>query len=183
MGSLKYMTQLFGLPAAASGPHPYRRSDGANAIVYRDTSGRIQELSFKPGVFGWTLTELTASAGRSGLPALTDPILYVRADGVSAVLYLDFNSQHLFELDLDTAWFRTGHTNDLGRDRLHGAPRARPTRSTSAHGPGRRDRLGALGWNDGGGVPRPARGRHGTHLSDSVPRTGPGSTTPRPPMT
>ena len=55
MGSFN-MTQLFGLPAAASGPHPYRRPDGANAIVYRDTSGRIQELSFKPGVFGWTLT-------------------------------------------------------------------------------------------------------------------------------
>ncbi len=59
----------------------YRRSDGKNAIVYRSTDGGVIEIRLDST--GWTARQINV-----GMPTANgDPVAFVRADGVSAVVY------------------------------------------------------------------------------------------------
>ncbi len=59
---------------------PYRRSDGKNAIVYRSSDGSIIEIR---GEGSWVPKWINSRA-----PTATgDPAAFIRADGVSAVVY------------------------------------------------------------------------------------------------
>jgi hypothetical protein len=85
-------------PRAEDGPHPYLRSDGASAVIYRDLNYHVQELRL-PASQGssWVVSDLTACTGAPF--AETSPIPYVRADGVDAVLYVDGILGHVYELE------------------------------------------------------------------------------------
>jgi hypothetical protein len=87
------------LPTAANEPSAYLRADEVSAIVYVDHSGHIQDLTEAKGASSWSVWDMTSGTGAP--PAATDvaPVGYVRADGVSSVVYVDQN-RHVHEMTL-----------------------------------------------------------------------------------
>lgn len=69
-----------GAPSAGAKLSPYRRSDGLNAVVYRSGSTLV-ELVETSGI--WTAYTLPIGA----LVPAGDPAAYVRADGLTAVIF------------------------------------------------------------------------------------------------
>jgi len=93
---------------ALGAARPYLRSDGVNAIVYRDDLNHVSELSFATGDTSWTKRDLFAEAGIGSQQTLLEPVPYVHADGTNGVLFVDSATQHLYELGLSARAFRTG---------------------------------------------------------------------------
>ncbi|MGC4079512.1 MAG: hypothetical protein QM702_21220 [Rubrivivax sp.] len=104
LSELRAMAGAWGpasLPASTAGrPAVYTRSDGKNAVVYRNASTRhIVEILEAPE--GWVETDLTNAT--AGPDAAGDPAAYVRDDGVSAVVYRSTDSR-IIELTRTSAW-------------------------------------------------------------------------------
>jgi hypothetical protein len=80
-----------GSPPLASGtPAGYLRSDGVNAVVYRNASGGgLTELSIGPGDTQWS----AASLPNGGYEAASDPVAFQAAFANNAVLYRSGSNQ------------------------------------------------------------------------------------------
>jgi hypothetical protein len=74
----------------------FRRADGINSVIYRSSGGHIQSLELQSS--GWQTFDLTAVTNAE--PAAGAPVAYVRADGVSAIVYRGATTNHLIELRL-----------------------------------------------------------------------------------
>jgi hypothetical protein len=70
---------------AAGDPLGYVRADGVSAVVFRSSNGHINELRL--GTKGWIPTDLSVESNGTALPAASDPSPFVRADGLSSVVY------------------------------------------------------------------------------------------------
>jgi hypothetical protein len=71
---------------AAGNPSGFQRSDGVNSVVYRGVDGNVVELVL--GANGWTANNVRLVANNWLAPlAVGDPMAYVRADGVNAIVY------------------------------------------------------------------------------------------------
>lgn len=114
------LTALSGAPEPDSTPFGYVRSDGINAIVYHvvhPDGARVYELRLDNG---WHYDELTSASNAvlGGDP----PTGYVRADGISAVVYGGID-QHIHEISLQTTWRWADLTNLAGAPIAAGNPR------------------------------------------------------------
>jgi hypothetical protein len=91
------LSAITGAPNAVSDPYGYVRSDGVSAVVYRSTSdNHIREISLAVGTFNWSAADLS---GLTGAPAATGrPTAYVRADGISTVVFKSSGDSHIREL-------------------------------------------------------------------------------------
>lgn len=80
-----------GSPALAAGtPAGYLRSDGVNAVVYRNASGGgLTELSIGPGDTQWSALSLP----NGGFQAASDPVAFERAFANNAVMYRSTGNQ------------------------------------------------------------------------------------------
>lgn len=117
-GTWKKTNLLDGVSAPA--PNPLRwptafiRADGVPSIVYADFTEHLHELAFTGG--RWRATALTASASAPRLNGLAGPTAYVRADGVSAVVYCGENKR-IQELSLvDGRWRHADLSGDANTD-------------------------------------------------------------------
>jgi hypothetical protein len=79
-----------GLPGGATGdPSAYVRSDLVSAIAFTTSDGHIHEASFGGSPPDWHDGDVTnAAGGLSKAPAGSNPVGYIRADGVTAIVYL-----------------------------------------------------------------------------------------------
>ena len=94
-------------------PAGYARSDGVSAIVYRNSSNRLKELSLSGA---WGVGDLTAI---SGAPVMaSQPSAYVRADNVNAVVYRSADN-HIREISLAAGGWSAGDLSAIA-----GAPAA-----------------------------------------------------------
>lgn len=94
---------------AAGNPSGYVRQDGVNAVVYRGTDNHVYELRLTSS--NWVSLDLSNSASATSAAALavSDPVGFVRSDGVSAVVYRSADN-HVRDVFLDaTGW----HAEDL----------------------------------------------------------------------
>jgi len=102
-----------GVPTAAGDPVPYVRRDGVNAIVFRVTDGRVGELALVNG--GWAFGDLNQAS--NGAPLAKDtstPTGYVRADGVTVVVY-ESAAGRVIELALvQSGWVQSDLTSIVG---------------------------------------------------------------------
>jgi hypothetical protein len=95
------LTLITGAPTTLyNKPHGYVRSDGINAVVYSHYStyydfGKIYELRLDDGWKSYELTSVTVSTYYGSCP-----MGFVRADGVSSVIYGDLES-HADEIRLE----------------------------------------------------------------------------------
>jgi hypothetical protein len=84
-------------PLAAGDPFGYRRSDGVNAVIFRDTFNRIVELRIERGGAPWVAANLFdnvySTTGVMPPDAAGDPTAYRRADGANSIVYRGFNGQ------------------------------------------------------------------------------------------
>jgi len=90
----------------------YERSDGTSAVMYLDGDDHVKEISNATG--GWTLGDFTALFG--GPPAMAESQLspYVRADGLSAVVY-EGTDRNIYEYALaNNTWTLSNLTSILG---------------------------------------------------------------------
>lgn len=74
-----------GLPTASGDPVAFVRADGVSAVVYRSGTRIIELRLLSNENFG--LTDLTAAASITSMPASSDPSPTVRADGLTSVVY------------------------------------------------------------------------------------------------
>jgi hypothetical protein len=91
-------------PAPASnvtGVTAYVRGDGLSAVVFRGEDSHMHELALVGGTH-WEHFDLTAAAAARGTPAPPghSQRAYVRADGISAVVYNSVGDNHIHELAL-----------------------------------------------------------------------------------
>jgi hypothetical protein len=70
---------------AAGDPVGYVRADGVSAVVFRSADGHINEL--RHGTQAWIPTDLTVASNGTGNLASSDPTPFIRADGLSSVVY------------------------------------------------------------------------------------------------
>jgi hypothetical protein len=95
-GNLQQQTSLTSpCPTAAGDPAAYVRSDGASAVVFRSSQNNLIELSVRSGT-GWLpWADLTFQGGGATWQGSVagDPMPYVRADGVSSIVYHDWNDR------------------------------------------------------------------------------------------
>ena len=75
----------FGGNTAAGDPVAYVRADGVSAVVFRSANNHINELRL--GTKKWIATDLTVASGSSSILASSEPTPFVRADGISSVVY------------------------------------------------------------------------------------------------
>ncbi|WP_437935118.1 hypothetical protein [Sorangium sp. So ce341] len=94
------LSALTGAPAAGSDPVGYLRSDGVSAVVYRSAGdNHIRELTLDTAAgTPWQKWDLSASTGAPA--AAGKPFVYLRSDGVSAVVYRSLGDNHIRELAL-----------------------------------------------------------------------------------
>jgi hypothetical protein len=88
-----------------SDPWGYNRADSCNAVVFiAMNDSKLHELTLCPGQGwqSWTLPSVNSVSGISGRPSG-----YVRADGVSAVVYRDLSSV-IHELKLQNGSWTDG---------------------------------------------------------------------------
>jgi hypothetical protein len=91
------LTAAAGAVPAVGQVRPYVRADGVSAVVYASSDKHIRELALVNGA--WRAFDLTAASGAPLRFSGTDPLPYVRSDGVSAVLFVSSDA-HIRELAL-----------------------------------------------------------------------------------
>jgi len=134
------------IPPPASGPpRGYVRSDGSTAVLYQSAGGHIWEISRTPDEAPddstWFAGELTSA--QDAPLAVTDPMPYVRADGVNAVLYTDA-SGNLYEIALPIG------SVDWSIERIY-TPDATPRAVDGPMGYVRADHRSAVAFHDASG--------------------------------
>jgi hypothetical protein len=133
------LTRVTGAPVASGSPAVYLRGDGVSVVLYRDSSNHIRELSLGRGSTTWLQADLTAILGAPA--ALTDPLGYVRGDGVSAVVFQSLNG-HVWELSLAGSTWSKGDLTALTSAPLATSFAPRPYR--------RSDGVSSVVYLDGG---------------------------------
>jgi Trypsin len=97
-------------PLVASRLSAIRRADGTNAIYYRGADSHLIEIALTRD---WTPFDLTTLAGAP--LAAGAPVAYVRADGITAVVYRALGSGNIIELRLGSrGWLVTDLTAATG---------------------------------------------------------------------
>lgn len=99
-GSLtkKDLTTNANAPLAQGNPAAFTRADRVSVVVYRSLDNRIIELSRVPNATNWGMSVLT-NVTLGDLAPASDPVGYVRADGVTAIVYRSTDN-HVRELSL-----------------------------------------------------------------------------------
>jgi len=122
-GTWKKTSLLDGVSAPA--PHPLRwptafmRADGVPSVVYADVADFIHELAFIEG--RWRATALTEPASAPKLNGTAGPAAYIRADGVSAVVYCGENKR-IQELTLVNGRWRQADLSGEAKTDTFGYP-------------------------------------------------------------